>query len=114
MNLKLRLPLLAIIVFVFAISLQAQRILHKANKQFDLKHYHEAIESYKKTLAKYPDKLEAKSNLAEAYRMTNQLVLAEEAYAQIMPEEFVDPIHIRNYGITLMKMAKVQCRSLSI
>jgi len=106
MNLKLRLPLLAIIVFVFAVSLQAQRILHKANKQFDLKHYDEAIESYKKTLAKYPDKLEAKSNLAECYRMTNQLVLAEQAYNQIMPEEFVDPIHIRNYGITLMKMAK--------
>lgn len=106
MNMKLRLVLLAITVFVSASTMSAQRILHKANKQFDLKHYHEAIESYKKTLLKYPDNLEAKSNLAESYRMTNQLTLAEEAYANIMPEEFVDPIHIRNYGITLMKMAK--------
>ncbi len=106
MNVKLRLPLLAILVFVSVASLSSQRILHKANKQFDLKHYHEAIETYKKTIAKYPDNLEAKSNLAECYRMTNQLTLAQEAYANIMPEEFLDPIHIRNYGITLMKMAK--------
>ncbi|MEM9544809.1 MAG: tetratricopeptide repeat protein [Bacteroidota bacterium] len=106
MNVKLRLSLLAILVFVSAISLSAQRILHKANKQFDLKHYHEAIETYKKTLDKHPNNLEAKSNLAECYRMTNQLTLAADAYANIMPEEFVDPIHIRNYGITLMKMAK--------
>lgn len=106
MNVKLRLPLLAILMLASVVSVSAQRILHKANKQFDLKHYHQAIESYKKTLEKYPDNLEAKSNLAECYRMTNQLTLAEEAYARIMPEEFVNPIHIRNYGITLMKMAK--------
>lgn len=106
MNMKLRLSLLAIMIFVSFATLSAQRILHKANKQYDTKHYHEAIESYKKTIAKYPDNLEAKSNLAECYRMTNQLALADEAYSKIMPEEFVDPIHIRNYGITLMKMAK--------
>ena len=106
MNMKLRLPLLAIIVIVSVTTMTAQRILHKANKQYDLKHYDEAIESYKKTLAQYPDNLEARSNLAECYRMTNQLTLADEAYSNIMPEEFVDPIHIRNYGITLMKMAK--------
>lgn len=102
---KLQLPLAALFVFA-CLSLSGQKILHKANKQFDLKHYHEAIDSYQKTLEKHPDNLEAKSNLAEAYRMTNQLSKAEEAYAQIMPEEFVDPIYIRNYGITLMKMAK--------
>ena len=106
MNMKLRLPLLAILIFVSCATITAQRILHKANKQYDLKHYHEAIESYQKTLAKYPGNLEARSNLAECYRMTNQLSLAEEAYSKIMPEEFLDPIHIRNYGITLMKMAK--------
>ena len=61
------------LVFVCAVSVSGQRILHKANKQFDLKHYHEAIETYKKTLDKYPDNLEAKSNLAECFRMTNQL-----------------------------------------
>ena len=38
--------------------------------------------------------------------MTNQLTLAEMTYASLMPEEFLEPIHIRNYGITLMKMAK--------
>ena len=99
---------LAIVLVCFCLStaLSGQKILHKANKQFDLKHYHEAIDSYKKTLDKHPENLQAKSNLAEAYRMTNQLGLAEEAYTNIMPEEFLDPIHIRNYGITLMKMAK--------
>lgn len=95
-----------ILLVLSSMTLSAQKILHKANKQYELKHYHEAIDSYKKMLDKYPDNLEAQSNLAECYRMTNQLALAEEAYAQIMPEEFLDPIHIRNYGITLMKMAK--------
>lgn len=95
-----------LVCFFLSTALFGQKVLYKANKQFDLKHYHEAIDSYKKTLDKYPDNLQAKSNLAEAYRMTNQLGLAEEAYANIMPEEFLNPIHIRNYGITLMKMAK--------
>jgi len=102
---KLQLPLLAFLVCLSTL-LSGQKILHKANKQFDLKHYHEAIDSYTKTLDKHPSNLQAKSNLAEAYRMTNQLSLAEKVYASIMPEEFLDPIHIRNYGITLMKMAK--------
>ncbi len=99
---------IAIVLICICLStpLSGQNILHKANKQFDLKHYHEAIDSYKKTLDKHPDNLQAKSNLAEAYRMTNQLGLAEEAFANIMPEEFLNPIHIRNYGVTLMKMAK--------
>ena len=64
---------LAIVLVCFSLStaLSGQKILHKANKQFDLKHYHEAIDSYKKTLVSHPDNLQAKSNLAEAYRMTN-------------------------------------------
>jgi hypothetical protein len=95
-----------LVCFCLTTALSGQKILYKANKQFDLKHYHEAIDSYKKTLDKHPESLQAKSNLAEAYRMTNQLGLAQEAYANIMPEEFLNPIHIRNYGITLMKMAK--------
>jgi tetratricopeptide (TPR) repeat protein len=97
---------IGLICICLSTALSGQKILHKANKQFDLKHYHEAIDSYKKTLDKHPDNLQAKSNLAEAYRMTNQLSLAEEAFANIMPEEFLNPIHIRNYGVTLMKMAK--------
>ena len=97
---------IVLICFCLSTALSGQKVLHKANKQFDLKHYHEAIDSYKKTLEQYPDILQAKSNLAEAYRMTNQLALAEKSYASLMPEEFLDPIHIRNYGITLMKMAK--------
>ncbi len=97
---------IALVCLCVSSTMYGQKILHKANKQFDLKHYHEAIDSYKKTLEKHPDILEAKSNLAEAYRMTNQLTLAVEAYATIMPEEFLNPIHIRNYGVTLMKMAK--------
>jgi len=105
MKSKLQLPLVALLVCVCTM-LSGQRMLHKANKQFDLKHYSEAINTYKKFLVKEPLHLQAKSNLAESYRMTNQLTLAEQAYASIMTEEHLDPIHIRNYGITLMKMAK--------
>jgi len=105
MKRKLQLPLVALLVCVCTM-LSGQRMLHKANKQFDLKHYNEAIITYKQFLDKEPSHLQAKSNLAEAYRMTNQLTLAEQAYAAIMSEEHLDPIYIRNYGVTLMKMAK--------
>ena len=101
----LRMPFLAALLLISTMSF-GQRLLHKANKQFDLQHYSEAIESYELLLESYPDNLEAKSNLAESYRITNQLVKAADMYARLMPEEFVDPIHIRNYGLTLMKMAK--------
>lgn len=106
MKKKLHLPFLVLIMLCATTFLGAQKLLYKANKQFDLKHYSEAIETYKKFLEDEPENLTAKSNLAEAYRMTNQLPLAVEAYAKIMPEEYVDPVHIRNYGITLMKMAE--------
>ena len=106
MNKKLNYILVAVIFVLTFGQAQSQKIFYKANKQYQLKHYYEAIDSYLKTLESNPENLEAKENLAECYRITNQLTKAVEVYSQIMPEEFVDPIHIRNYGITLMKMAE--------
>ncbi|MEE9438089.1 MAG: hypothetical protein V3V14_03750 [Saprospiraceae bacterium] len=106
MKRKLQIPLMMLVFVMCSSGLMAQKVLHKANKQFRLKHYHDAIDSYTKTLDSHPTNLEAKSKLAESYRMTNQLAKAADVYASIMPEEYVDPIYIRNYGLTLMKMAK--------
>lgn len=83
-----------------------QKALHKANKQYELRHYDLAIDSYKEYLVIDPSNTTAKAQLADSYRMSNQLVEAADLYSHLVTVEDIDPLVIRNYGLTLMKMGK--------
>ena len=83
-----------------------QKKLQKANKQYDLKHYELAIESFKDFLVEDPGNTEARINLADSYRMSNDLVSAAELYEKLVTLEFIDPTVIKKYGLTLMKMGQ--------
>ena len=95
---------LVVILLVLGTTASGQKMLHKANKQYDLKHYNLAIETYQEFLVQQPGHVEARAHLADSYRMSNQLVEAGALYQQLVSIEDIDPSVIKQYGLTLMKM----------
>ncbi|HNQ12877.1 MAG TPA: OmpA family protein [Bacteroidia bacterium] len=65
---------------LMTLPLNAQVILEKANKHFNLYEYTEAIPKYEKLLKRKPDHFEAISKLADSYRHTAQYDKAEYYY----------------------------------
>lgn len=83
-----------------------QKKLYKAHKQYNLKHYSLAIDTYNEYLKKDPSNIEARSNLADSYRMSNQLIKASEIYEELVTISDIDASVIKNYALTLSKMGK--------
>lgn len=68
--------------------------------------YNAAIEVYESILEKEPDNLEAKIQLAEAYRKTKQTKEAEFWYSQIVFNPDIDPINYLYYAYMLQRNGK--------
>jgi len=93
----------AILVVLFATSsLMGQSLLKKANKQFDLRAYDQAIENYLQVVNNDPSNNEVKLKLAESYRLTNQFIEAISWYnkANAGDSAFANDMVI-NYAHTL-------------
>lgn len=101
---KLRLLILVLALMPTAF-VSGQKLLKKANKQFELKAYDLAIQNYIKTLAEFPDDLESKVKLAESYRLTNRPLDAVAWYRKVVDLE-VKPEYLLNYAHTLKKVGK--------
>lgn len=76
--------LLLLLAIALALPVQAQFRGYKrtADKEFELKAYNLAIESYKQALARRPNDLESLSRIADSYRMLNQMQTANQYYQQ--------------------------------
>lgn len=98
-----KLPLVMVIAFMLPLAVSAQKLLHKANKQYRFNHFELAIETYREFLAQEPGHLEARSKLADSYRMNNDLTEASEIYRNLVSIENIDPEVIKQYGHVLMK-----------
>jgi len=83
---------------LLSVSLFAQR---KANKQYEIKAYNLAVESYLNYLDRNPTDGEAMARLADSYRHLNMLEQAAEWYERSVQQMDVDPIHYLNYGKVL-------------
>ncbi len=101
---KLHLTML-VLLLVSVTSMYGQKLLKKANKQFELKAYDLAIQNYIKTLAEYPENQEAKVKLAEAYRLTNRPLDAVNWYRKVSDMD-IEPEYLKNYAHTLKKIGK--------
>jgi len=99
---KTTLLLLAILFAAVAIG-QSKR---RATKEYELYAYNLAINSYTKYLKRKSSDLEAMGNLADCYRMTNQMEQAEKWYAKVVSKEHVEPYHFLNYGKVLKALGK--------
>lgn len=98
-----KLQFTAILVALLASSsLSGQNLLKKANKQFDLRAYDQAIENYLQVVKEDPGNNEVKLKLAESYRLTNQFIESISWYDKAIAENSVHADDmIINYAHTL-------------
>ena len=84
----------------------AQKYLRKANKQFELGAFAEAIPGLEKLLRKQPGDLDARARLAHALRMTARLEEAAAAYAVLAEAGSENPAHAYGQALTLMELGR--------
>lgn len=82
--------------------------LKKANKQFELHQYKEAVESYLKVLEKEENNLEAMSALGDCYRLLNQLDEAVIWYQKALRQPGVDPLNVFFLGKCLKGLGRYE------
>jgi len=98
---------LAILALALPASAQSYRsLLRKANKEYELKAFSQAIRSYQEALERRPDDPEPLGNIADCYRHLNQLELAAENYARAVESRRVERIHILNFAKTLKGLGR--------
>lgn len=103
-----KLQMLSVLVLLqfLAVSINAQKSLIKAERQFELKAFDLAIENAKIALEKKPDCAKCHYVIAESFRMMNENVDASIWYRKMekfddLPNEFAF-----NYGLLLKRMGQ--------
>ena len=104
---KLQLLVLLCLVSV-STTLTAQRIIKKANKQFELRAYDKAYDTYIKALEKYPEKNIIKLQIAECLRRTNKVLESKEWYEVAMNHNDVPVEYNLFYGHLLKSVAEYE------
>ena len=96
------LPTVTLVAVCFA--LQAQSLVEKADKQFEMHAYRLAAKSYETVLAREPNDLAVAARLADAYFHLNELDDAARWYAKALKNTAVKPLVHLNYGKVLMML----------
>ena len=101
---------LALLLLAVALPLQAQfrSEMRTANKEYELKAYNLAVESYKRALARRPDDVTALSRIADSYRMLNQMQTSHGYYARAVRERRVKPETILEHAHVLKSLGRYE------
>ncbi len=92
------------LIFSVPAGLSAQRnSLQKANKLYELKAYAYAIPKYLQVLKKDTSVSEALINLADCYRLTNDVKNAVRYYSKVARLKDAKPVHLYYYAQALME-----------
>ena len=102
---KLQLLLLILMVSL-STTVTAQKIIKKANKQFELRAYDKAYDTYVKALEKYPERNVLKLQIAECLRRTNKVLESKEWYEIAMASTDVPVVYNLYYGHLLKNIAE--------
>lgn len=92
----------------FIASVFPQAALKRANKQFELSAFGEAVKSYQDVLSKNPSNLEANSKIADCYRHLSQQEKALPYYQAAITQDKVNPMVIFQYGLTLQELGRYE------
>lgn len=87
-------------------SAQFRSLMKKANKEYELNAYNQAIETYKQALERRPDDPEALGNMADCYRYLNEMMEAAKYYARSIAQKKVEARHILNYAHVLKALGQ--------
>lgn len=99
-----------LLLLAVALPVQAQfrSEMRTANKEYELKAFNLAVESYKRALARRPSDVEALSRIADSYRMLNQMQTSHGYYQQAVLEKRVKPNTILEHGHVLKSLGRYQ------
>jgi len=100
--------LLIVSALVMPLLATAQKGLKKADKQFDLKAYSLAIESYKLALEEDENCQKCIYKIAEAYRLQNESLEAAVWYRKITDRSVLPADYTLNYGLMMKKMGQYE------
>lgn len=105
-NLLQFLFVLLLLAVVTPVQAQFRSEMRTANKEYELKAYNLAIESYKKALARRASDVTALSRIADSYRMLNQMQTAHGYYQQAVRERRVEPNTILEHAHVLKSLGR--------
>lgn len=99
-----------LLLLAVALPVQAQfrSEMRTANKEYELKAFNLAVESYKRALARRPSDVEALSRIADSYRMLNQMQTSHGYYQQAVLEKRVEPNTILEHAHVLKSLGRYQ------
>ncbi len=103
-----KITLLTVLAFLISAPLFAQfnSLMRKANKEYELHAFNQAIETYKEALQRRPDDPEALGNMADCYRHLNEMMEAAKYYARSIAQKKVEARHILNYAHVLKALGQ--------
>jgi hypothetical protein len=99
-----------LLLLAVALPVQAQfrSEMRTANKEYELKAFNLAVESYKRALARRPSDVTALSRIADSYRMLNQMQTSHGYYQQAVLEKRVKPNTILEHAHVLKSLGRYQ------
>ncbi len=98
------LTFLASFLFVAASAQNFRSLMRKADKQYELHAFNQAVDTYLQALERRRDDPEALGNLADCYRHLNEMMEARKYYTRAVAQNRVEARHILNYGHVLKAM----------
>lgn len=104
--------ILALCFMLTASSVVAQKIIRKADKQFELRAYDKAYDTYVEALAKYPEQNILKLQIAECLRRTNQVLQSKDWYETAINHKDVPAQYYLTYGHLLKSIGDYDSASI--
>ncbi|MGM0648380.1 MAG: OmpA family protein [Bacteroidota bacterium] len=107
-------PFLILMVLMMALTYTAnaqKNFTKEADNAFEMKMYYEAIDLYKKAYSKTTNQVEKRRilfQMAESYRLTNNIRRAEFGYLRAIRSRYTDPIVHLRYGEVLLQREKYE------
>ncbi len=106
---KIILPLAIAVFSAFQLYGQTYRsYLRKANDQFELKAYSQAIESYKEVLSRKGDEMEALEKIALCYASLNNMDEAADNLTKLVRQRTVDARVFLQFGTVLKALGRYE------
>jgi len=96
----------ALLITYSASAQNFKYFLKKANKEYELKAFNLAIDSYEEALNKRPNNAEALGKLADCLRHLNRMEEAATRYAEALSQNKFDRIHILQFGHVLKALGR--------
>lgn len=98
--------LLLILISAPAWSQTVRSLLRRANDQYALKAYTQAIDTYKQVLERKADEVEALANIADCYWNINEMEEAADYYARLIRQRSVEPKYLLAFAHVLRSLGR--------